>query len=68
MQSFSQKMVDKTILAIVAIAAVMGLLGLVVVESINIPQQQQNQQAFAAGCQNGSHAFFQSKGNCFHPG
>jgi hypothetical protein len=34
-------MVNDTTLAIVAIVAAVGLLGLVVVESINIPQQQQ---------------------------
>jgi hypothetical protein len=58
-------MVNDTTLAIVAIVGVLGLLGLVLVETANMPQQQP--QAYAAGCVNGSHAFFQSKGSCFHP-
>ncbi|MFL6469217.1 MAG: hypothetical protein ACJ71H_00030, partial [Nitrososphaeraceae archaeon] len=61
-----EKMVNDITLAIVAIVAAVGLLGVVVVETINMPQQQQP-QAYAAGCVNGSHAFFQSKGSCFHP-
>jgi hypothetical protein len=54
----------QTQLAIFAIVAALGVLGIIAVESISIPQQQ---QASAAGCQNGSHPFFQSRGNCFHP-
>ena len=49
-------------LAIIAIVAALGLLVIIVVESINIPQQQ----ADAAGCPPGGHAFNASKGHCFH--
>ena len=58
-------MVNDTTLAIVAIVAALGLLGLVLVETMNMPQQQQ--QAFARGCANGTNAFFKSSGACFHP-
>jgi hypothetical protein len=52
-------------IAIITIVAVLAVLGIVVVMvAVTIPLHQ---QAEAAGCQNGSHAFFQSKGNCFHP-
>jgi uncharacterized membrane protein len=51
-----------TIIAIVAALAVLGIV--VVMVAVTIPLHQ---QAEAAGCQNGSHAFFQSRGNCFHP-
>ena len=51
-------------IAIIAIIAALGLLGVVAVTIVTIPLQQ---QAEAAGCQNGSHPFFQSRGNCFHP-
>jgi len=52
-------------IAIIAIVAALGVLGIVLVMvAVTIPLHQ---QAEAAGCQNGSHAFFQSKGNCFHP-
>ena len=54
---------NDTTLAIVAIIAAIGLLGLVLVETAT-PQAL---KAYAAGCVNGSHAFFQSKGNCYHP-
>ena len=47
-------------LAIIAIVAALGLLVIIVVESINIPQQQ----ADARGCTNGI-AFNASKGRCF---
>jgi hypothetical protein len=49
------------ILAIVAIAAAVGLLGLVVVETVNIPQQE---QALAKGCF--GPGFNASQGRCFH--
>jgi hypothetical protein len=55
-------MVNDTTLAIVAIATVLGLLGLVVVETMSVQQQQQ--QAFARGC-NTSIAFNASRGRCF---
>jgi hypothetical protein len=42
-------MSKETTLAIVAIIAAVGLLGIVVVESINIPQQQQAQAAQPPG-------------------
>ena len=58
-------MINDTTLAVIAVVAAVGLLGLVVIETINMPQQEQ--QAFARGCQNGSSAFFKSKGGCFHP-
>jgi ABC-type lipoprotein release transport system permease subunit len=52
-------------IAIIAIVAALGVLGVVVLMvAVTISLQQ---QAEAAGCQNGSHAFFQSRGNCFHP-
>ena len=52
-------------IAIIAIVAAVAVLGIVLVMvAVTIPLHQ---QAEAAGCQNGSHAFFQSKGNCFHP-
>jgi hypothetical protein len=54
-------MVNDTTLAIVAIATVLGLLGLVVVETMSVQQQQ---QAFARGC-NTSIAFNASRGRCF---
>jgi hypothetical protein len=63
---FFHKMLNDTTLAIVAIVAVLGLLGLVLVETANMPQQQPP-QAYAAGCINGSQAFFASRGSCFHP-
>jgi hypothetical protein len=63
-----KKMVNYITLAIVAIVAAVGLLGLVVVETINIPQQ-----AEARGCDilSGEHtfgsstAFNASSGRCF---
>jgi hypothetical protein len=52
-------------LAIIAIVAAVAVLGIVLVMvAVTIPLHQ---QAEAAGCANGSHAFFQSKGSCFHP-
>ena len=52
-------------IAIIAIVAALAVLGIVVVMvAVTIPLHQ---QAEAAGCANGSHAFFQSKGSCFHP-
>jgi hypothetical protein len=42
-------MVNDITIAIVAIVAALGLLGLVIVESVNMPKQQ---QAFARGCNN----------------
>jgi hypothetical protein len=52
-----------TSIAVVAIVAALAVLGIVVVmAAVTIPLHQ---QAEAAGCQNGSHAFFQSRGNCF---
>jgi hypothetical protein len=51
----------ETTLAIIAIVAALGLLGVVVVETVNMPKQQ---QAYAAGCTNGK-AFNASKGRCF---
>jgi hypothetical protein len=52
-------------IAVFSIVAALAVLGIVVVMvAVTIPLQQ---QAEAAGCQNGSHPFFQSRGNCFHP-
>jgi hypothetical protein len=52
-------------IAIIAIVAAVAVLGIVLVMvAVTIPLHQ---QAEAAGCANGSHAFFASKGNCFHP-
>jgi hypothetical protein len=63
-------MVGDTTIAILAIVAALGLLGLVMMESSIIPQQQQ--QAFAAGCENGLPSsgvgFNASKGRCFGHG
>ena len=56
-------MVNDTTLAVVAIVAAIGLLGLVVVETINMPQQQ---QAFARGCFGAG--FNASQGRCFGHG
>jgi preprotein translocase subunit SecG len=55
-------------IAVFSIVAALAVLGIVVVMvAVTILLQQQPQQAEAAGCANGSHAFFQSKGNCLHP-
>jgi hypothetical protein len=52
-------------IAIIAIIAAVAVLGIVLVMvAVTIPLHQ---EAEAAGCANGSHAFFQSRGNCFHP-
>jgi hypothetical protein len=56
-------MSQETTLAIIAIVAALGLLGIIVVESINIPQQQ----ADARGCTT-SKAFNASQGRCFGHG
>jgi hypothetical protein len=48
---FLEDMIKGTTLAIMAIVVALGLLGVVVMESTIIPQQQQ--QAFAAGCERG---------------
>jgi hypothetical protein len=54
-----------TSIAVIAIIAALAVLGTVMVMvAVTIPLHQ---QAEAAGCANGSHAFFQSKGSCFHP-
>jgi hypothetical protein len=56
---------SNTTFVVIAIVAALTVLGIVVVMvAVTIPLQQ---QAEAAGCQNGSHPFFQSRGNCFHP-
>ena len=52
-------------LAIFAVIAALGVLFVIAVESISMMQQQQ--QAYAAGCVNGTKPFFHSGGNCFHP-
>ena len=44
--------------------AALGVLGVIAVESISVIQQQQ-EQAYAAGCPPGP-AFNASKGRCFH--
>ena len=49
-------------LAIFAIVAALGVLGVIAVESISMMQQQQ--EAYAAGCNNGI-AFNASQGRCF---
>lgn len=51
-------------LAIFAVIAALGVLYVIAVESISIMQQQQ--QAYAAGCNIGI-AFNASQGRCFHP-
>jgi len=61
-------MINDTTLAIIAIVAAVGLLGIVVVESVNIPQQQQAQakgQPPGRGCEftPGGNA---SKTRCVH--
>jgi hypothetical protein len=53
-------MSQETTVAIIAIVVALGLLRIIVVESINIPQQQ----ADAAGCTN-VRAFNASQGRCF---
>jgi hypothetical protein len=58
-------MVNDTTLAIIAIIAALGLLGLVVVETVNMPQQQ---QAFGAGFPGTTPAINASKGRCFGHG
>jgi uncharacterized membrane protein len=58
-----RKMVNDTTLAIVALVAALGLLGVVVVDSINVPQQQ----AFAKGCPLSTPAADASKTHCVHP-
>ena len=50
-QYFLEDMINDTTLTIIAIVAALGLLGVVVMESTIIPQQQQ--QAFARGCESG---------------
>jgi hypothetical protein len=57
-------MINNTTLAIVAIVAALGLLGVIAIETLILPQQQ---QAYAAGCNNGI-AFNASKGRCFGHG
>jgi hypothetical protein len=64
MQSFLYKMVDKTVLAVVAIVAALGLAGVVVVEADSIVKQI---QAFAAGYNN-CRAANASRGRCFGHG
>jgi hypothetical protein len=65
MNHHSQEEERNVSIAIIAIVAALAVLGIVVVMvAVTIPLHQ---QAEAAGCQNGSHAFFQSKGSCFHP-
>jgi len=46
----SLKMINDTTLAIIAIVAAVGLLGLVVVETINIPQQQAEARSIVGQC------------------
>jgi hypothetical protein len=58
-------MINYTTLAIVAIVAALGLLGALAIEALILPQQQQ--QAYAAGCNNGR-AFNASQGRCFGHG
>ena len=55
---------NDTTFVVIAIVAALALLGVVAITLVTIPLHQ---QAEAAGCQNGSHAFFASKGSCFHP-
>ena len=51
-------------LEIFAVIAALGVLYVIAVESISMMQQQQ--QAYAAGCNIGI-AFNASQGRCFHP-
>jgi hypothetical protein len=54
-----------TTLTIAAIVAAIGLVGVLAIETLILPQQQQ--QAYAAGCKS-SLAFNASKGRCFGHG
>jgi len=65
MNNSSREQERNASIAIIAIVAAVAVLGIVLVMvAVTIPLHQ---QAEAAGCANGSHAFFQSKGSCFHP-
>jgi len=56
---------NDTTFVVIAIVAALAVLGIVMVMvAVTIPLHQ---QAEAAGCQNGSKPFFNSRGNCFHP-
>jgi len=62
-------MVSNTTFTMLGIVAAMGLLVLIVVESINMPEQQQ--QAFAKGCPltlRGQRAIDASQGRCLAGG
>ena len=61
---YSIRINRETPLAIFAIVAALGILGVIAVESIIMMQQQQ--QAYAAGCNIGR-AFNASQGRCYHP-